>query len=593
MPAGPAAAPGRVPGGVLALLLRPSTARSRAGPPCGRAPSTPSPWSICVDVAVRQRAVVGVAAHAEVDVALDRVGVAARRSAPAIRSTIGSIVSEASGSWSGRPRPSRRCRRRRRRSSRARARSLGHARVARGVVDLVVDVGDVDDQRRLVALVLEEALEQARRRRTAGRCRRGCGCRPSARRRRCRRCPGSRGSSSAAPARARVVQADRAHGAADVSRNAAGILRRRRIAWGRVPAGAWVPPHATTAWRSSRRPSARCPSATSARSRASTRPTTCGWATWATPGRSAAPTHGARVRKGVTSRKPDVVIGTDADTWLRAAPGRAVGHRGLLPAPALRPRRPRPGRRLRGPVPPAQRPPAARCGSTTSAARPPRSRTLTMGEGPDVLLIHGLGATKSSFFDTAAALSRATTASTRSTCRASAARRKPPPRPTRPAGSPRPCVDVMDALGIERAHLVGNSMGGRVAIEVGLRHPERVARARRCCVRPSRSSSAASTRSCGCCAPSSACCPTASRAGWSPSQFWSMFADPDAVDPSVADVAVDEFQRIYGSRRRALRLPRAPRATSTSTSPSAAAASTRAWPSSRRPRCSSGARTTR
>ena len=32
----------------------------------------------------------------------------------------------------------------------------------------------------------------------------------------------------------------------------------------------------------------------------------------------------------------------------------------------------------------------------------------------------------------------------------------------------------MDALGIERAHLVGNSMGGRVAIEVGLREPERV-----------------------------------------------------------------------------------------------------------------------
>ena len=29
-----------------------------------------------------------------------------------------------------------------------------------------------------------------------------------------------------------------------------------------------------------------------------------------------------------------------------------------------------------------------------------------MGEGPDVLLLHGLGGTKASFFDTAAALSR-------------------------------------------------------------------------------------------------------------------------------------------------------------------------------------------
>ena len=51
-----------------------------------------------------------------------------------------------------------------------------------------------------------------------------------------------------------------------------------------------------------------------------------------------------------------------------------------------------------------------------------RVSTLTMGEGPDVLLIHGLGAAKSSFFDCAALLAEAATASTRSTCPASAAR---------------------------------------------------------------------------------------------------------------------------------------------------------------------------
>ena len=32
------------------------------------------------------------------------------------------------------------------------------------------------------------------------------------------------------------------------------------------------------------------------------------------------------------------------------------------------------------------------------------------------------------------------------------------------------------ALGIERAHVVGNSLGGRVALELGLRHPGRVGR---------------------------------------------------------------------------------------------------------------------
>ncbi|MEZ4369774.1 MAG: alpha/beta fold hydrolase [Polyangiaceae bacterium] len=35
-------------------------------------------------------------------------------------------------------------------------------------------------------------------------------------------------------------------------------------------------------------------------------------------------------------------------------------------------------------------------------------------------------------------------------------------------------IQLMDSLGIERAHLIGNSMGGRISIEVGLRYPERV-----------------------------------------------------------------------------------------------------------------------
>ena len=37
-------------------------------------------------------------------------------------------------------------------------------------------------------------------------------------------------------------------------------------------------------------------------------------------------------------------------------------------------------------------------------------------------------------------------------------------------------IEFLDALNIDRAHIVGNSLGGRVALELGLRHPDRVRR---------------------------------------------------------------------------------------------------------------------
>lgn len=98
------------------------------------------------------------------------------------------------------------------------------------------------------------------------------------------------------------------------------------------------------------------------------------------------------------------------------------------------------------------------------------------GAGFPVLLIHGLGATKASFLPTLAALA-------------------PHLRPIavdlpgfgdshKPllgarydaAFFAREMVALLDALELERAHVVGNSMGGRVALELGLSHPDRVER---------------------------------------------------------------------------------------------------------------------
>src|SRR4051794_3436774 len=97
------------------------------------------------------------------------------------------------------------------------------------------------------------------------------------------------------------------------------------------------------------------------------------------------------------------------------------------------------------------------------------------GSGPPVLLIHGLGATKVSFLPTLAALAP----------RHRAIALDLPgfgdsDKPIR-AGYDAPyfaraVAALLDALDIDRADVVGNSMGGRVSLELALSHPERVRR---------------------------------------------------------------------------------------------------------------------
>jgi pimeloyl-ACP methyl ester carboxylesterase len=93
---------------------------------------------------------------------------------------------------------------------------------------------------------------------------------------------------------------------------------------------------------------------------------------------------------------------------------------------------------------------------------------LSAGTGRETIVcLHGLGGTKASFLPTVAALA--------DSYRVVAIDLPGFGESDKPIGAPydapwfaRSVFATMDALGIERAHVVGNSMGGRVAIEVGL-----------------------------------------------------------------------------------------------------------------------------
>jgi pimeloyl-ACP methyl ester carboxylesterase len=252
----------------------------------------------------------------------------------------------------------------------------------------------------------------------------------------------------------------------------------------------------------------------------------------------------ARVCKGATRRAPDVTISTDSETWMQLREGefsgveafqrrslevrgnldQAVGFEGMF--------------RL-----PGGRPPRLQIRDVRVARH--RVSTLTMGNGPDVLLLHGLGGTRASLFDTAAELSR----------------RYRIHAPDLPGfgSSSKPAlgaynarwfaeivIGLMDQLGIDEAHIVGNSLGGRVAIETALIAPERVRALGLLCpavawIRRGLHPIVRLLR------PEFGLLPHQFRRSLVAAQFWSIFHDRDAIDPAVGDLMVDEFRRIYHS----------------------------------------------
>jgi pimeloyl-ACP methyl ester carboxylesterase len=100
---------------------------------------------------------------------------------------------------------------------------------------------------------------------------------------------------------------------------------------------------------------------------------------------------------------------------------------------------------------------------------------LHAGTGDPVIAIHGLGATKASLVPTVAALADRFHVIALD-LPGFGDSGKPLRAPYDARFFAESVIELLDALGLERAHVIGNSLGGRVALEIGLRAPERVER---------------------------------------------------------------------------------------------------------------------
>ncbi len=175
------------------------------------------------------------------------------------------------------------------------------------------------------------------------------------------------------------------------------------------------------------------------------------------------------------TRRPDAVLTADARTWARLAEDLAGGMAAF-----------RAGRlTVRHDLHLGVGFLAATAGTAAGDAGALRFRhvptaigelsTMQAGAGPPVVLVHGLGATKASFLPTVAAL-----APHHRVIAIDLPGFGDSVKPVAAAyDAPffaRAVVALLDALDLPRAAVAGNSMGGRVAIELGLAHPERVTR---------------------------------------------------------------------------------------------------------------------
>ena len=98
---------------------------------------------------------------------------------------------------------------------------------------------------------------------------------------------------------------------------------------------------------------------------------------------------------------------------------------------------------------------------------------MEAGSGDPVVMIHGLGGTKASFLPTVVGLAAEGYHAIAIDQPGFGDSHKPLFAPYDAPYMARAAKEFLDERGIGRAHFIGNSLGGRVTLELGLAHPER------------------------------------------------------------------------------------------------------------------------
>src|SRR4051794_7336029 len=118
----------------------------------------------------------------------------------------------------------------------------------------------------------------------------------------------------------------------------------------------------------------------------------------------------------------------------------------------------------------------ARLRFRTSETECGRVSTFEAGSGKPLVMLHGLGATKAEFLPSVPALAPNGFRTIAIDLPGFGDSSKPFPAAYDARFFARWVAATLDALGLDRTHLLGHSMGGRVALEVGMRHPDRIDR---------------------------------------------------------------------------------------------------------------------